>query len=312
MKSIDVIKYSHSIGERFFGRLKFLFDVKIKNSFRKSHQLANNFIPNRKIESKVFDSRNYVITCYFTKLKDPQHGMVRNTADIKYIAPWYDSVKKLGINGIVVHDGIDEEFIKSYQTDAIQFCRYYPGNFSIFEERWMAYQLLLENNDIKWAFFTDGNDVTVNFDPFQRHDNKNVLYAGRDQANRVGDSKWVIDEMNAYIKVSNYNVDPMIIHQCLYNAGLVGGSREMLLKVLKHINYLTSKSTSDFHKDMSLLNIAIYEVLKPKLNSEFYQKNLTNPNNDFGARDEFLISGYPFNSPFKGFEENSEASFTHK
>ena len=255
---------------------------------------------------------NYVVTCYFTKLKDPQHGIIRNSPNIKYIAPWYESIKALELNGIVIHDGINEEFIREFETDKIKFCRYYAGNFSIFEERWMAYQILLDRNNIKWAFFTDGNDVTVNSDPFKRHNNKQVLYVGRDQANRVGDSQWVINEMNVFNEESGYKVDPMIIHQNLYNAGLLGGSREILLSIIKHINFLTSKSTSDFHKDMSLLNIAIYEVLKPKLNSKFYQKNLTNPNNDFGARDEVLISGYPFNSPFKGFEENSEATFTHK
>ena len=48
----------------------------------------------------------YLVTCYFTRLKDPQHGIVRNIPDIKYIKPWYESVNRLKINGVIFHDNL--------------------------------------------------------------------------------------------------------------------------------------------------------------------------------------------------------------
>ena len=267
----------------------------------------------REIEAKAINQSELIVTCYFTKLVDPQHDMIRREPEYKYIKPWYDTVKKLGLNGVIVHDGLTPDFIAEYETDRIQFLQFSPGEFSIFEERWIAYYLLLKNNpNIQHAFFTDSNDVEVNFNPFERHNSDSVIYAGRDQSNRVGDSMWVIDEMNDFIKESGYQVSDLIRYQNLFNAGLVGGKREYLLAIISKLVSLALLGKTNSHKDMSLLNIAIFEVLRPKLNTAYFQDRITNPENDFGSSLNNVVSGFPLNSPFKAFEKNSKATFSHK
>lgn len=318
MGKIKIIDIQYSLRKNLKVRIVNLITIGFNNFLNSFHKpkfkdyLLNSSFE-RKIENSKIDSKQIIVTCYFTKLKDPQHGFIRNNADFKYVQPWYESIDRLGLDGIIIHDGIDEQFIKQHQTEKIKFIKYTPGKYSIFEERWIAYYLLLINNPkIQTAFFTDGNDVTVNFNPFVRHNSKNIIYVGRDQANRVGDSQWVIDEMDAFIMESEYNVSPLIRYQSLFNAGLLGGSRNVLISVISKINSLTFKTNSDKHKDMSLLNIALYEIFKPKLNVKYYQNKFTNPENDFAKNLRGIESGYPFNSKFKGYERQSKATFTHK
>lgn len=318
MGFLKVIETKYSLKENIFDRTIRFFVVFIYNIRSKLHkvqfpQFVNEASFYRKLEGLQDSRSNYVVTCYFTKLKDPQHGIVRNKPNFNYIKPWYNSVNKLALNGIIVHDGLDTKFIEQYQTENIKFLRYTPGQYSIFEERWMAYFLLLKSNpEIQNAFFTDGNDVTVNYDPFKRHLTTRTLFVGRDQINRVGDSKWVIDEMNAFIEESGYKVSPSIVYQPLFNAGLVGGQRKVLISLLSKIVELTLQAQSDKHKDMSLLNIAIHEIFKPKLDLKYYQEKLTNPDDDFAYCLKGIVTGALFNSPFKLFEENSKSTFSHK
>ena len=56
------------------------------------------------------------MTTYFCKKKDPQRNKYASCSNISYIKPWYYSLKRLNLNGIVFYDNIDKEFIKKYQT----------------------------------------------------------------------------------------------------------------------------------------------------------------------------------------------------
>ncbi len=312
MADLKPIKYSYSLGERLFGRLNFLFLVKFGELFRKTYKTSSSIQVDREIEAKTLSKKEYVFTCYFTKLKDPIKGIVRNNPDFKYIAPWYNSMMSLGLNGVIVHDGLTEEFIKEYENEKITFVKYVPGKYSIFEERWMAYYLLLTSNNIEKVFLTDSNDVTVNKNPFEAHKFDGKLFVGRDRANRVGDSEWIVDEMNLFIKESGYNVNPIVLHQILFNAGILGGEKVTVIEIIQRIIELTLMAQSDHHKDMSLLNIAISEVLKPKVSTSFYQDKIVDPKNDPFSKQEKLTSGFPLNSEFQQLETNSKATFTHK
>jgi hypothetical protein len=312
MVDLKIINYNYSFKERTLYRLGFIIKVLKDRLLRKRFFESKEPALDRKIEHKEISFNKCIMTCYFTKLKDPIKGFTRNNPDINYIAPWYNSMKKVGCNGIIVHDGLSEDFISKYETDKILFIRYVPGNYSIFEERWMAYYLIISNHSIKWMFITDSNDVTINFNPFERHQNNKKLYVGRDLANRVGDSQWIIDEMNNFIKESKYKVNSIVLHQNLFNAGLLGGSTEMVLPIIKRIINLALLSKSDLHKDMSLLNIAISEIIKPKISLSFYQEKLVDPENDFSKYIKEICSGHPFNSTFQAHEINSNCTFTHK
>jgi hypothetical protein len=106
------------------------------------HRLFNSDTK-RTVQMTDFDSnlKEVIVTCYFTLKPDPQLGTLRNSADFKYIQPWYDSIMKIGVSGIILHDGLESAFIEHYQNDLVQFRFCEMGNYSIFEERWLLYHL---------------------------------------------------------------------------------------------------------------------------------------------------------------------------
>ena len=50
--------------------------------------------------------------------------------DIKYIAPWYNSIDKLGLQGVVFYDNLTPSFIDTYQKENIQFIKVSPSDYS--------------------------------------------------------------------------------------------------------------------------------------------------------------------------------------
>jgi hypothetical protein len=70
--------------------------------------------------------------------------------------------------------------------------------------------------------------------------------------------------------------------------------------------------SSNFHKDMTLLNIVIHEHFYPVLTSKNWSQKLVDTNNDLLASHYNLVTGYPFNSGFKDLDLESNALFIHK
>ena len=117
-----------------------------------------------------------ICTTYFSKKphpNDPNDKWVvgRNKDgtviqnDIKYIAPWYNSVSSLGLDGIVFFDNLDQEFINKYSTDKIKFIRTNTSDYSNNDWRFFVYRDFLTDNKYNNVFLTDGSDVTVIQDP---------------------------------------------------------------------------------------------------------------------------------------------------
>lgn len=275
----------------------------------------HNSLKKRSVECKENDLNlnEVVVTCYFTLKPDPQTGFSRNSADFKYIQPWYDSLLKTGANGIILHDGLEAEFIARYQTPTIQFRCCEMGNYSIFEERWLLYHLFLQQlPQLEKVFFTDSNDVFITQNPFPFITSETALYVGRDNANRIKDSGWLEAERLKFLEESNYNLPKSYEYQWVYNAGVTGGSYRVMLFLTREMAKLIFKATSNHHKDMSLLNIVIHEHFFPFLSKYNWEQQLVDPKNDAFASHSQLITGYPFNSGFKDFDFDSTAYFIHK
>ena len=253
-----------------------------------------------------------IFSCYFIYKADPILGNVRNEPSIDYIAPWYRSIEKTGVRGIIIHDGIDENFISRYQTDKILFRKYLPGQYSIFEERWFAYYMFLAGTNIRKAFFTDINDVYITKDPFPLIENDLALYIGKDNANKIKDSGWLLTELKEVESDANIKAPFLYTYQYAYNAGVVGGSRNVLLFLMsKAINYIILTRTNT-HKDMTILNLCIHQHFFPRIDPDLFRSKLHTPEDDKRAAHKYLITGYPFNSDFKKNQMTSDAYFIHK
>lgn len=290
------------------------FKENLKNTSPASKFLTFNSNDVRKVECLPIDEElhHVILTCYFTKKPDPHFGIVRAKPDIEYIAPWYESVVKLKLKGIVIHDGLEMDFIEQYQNQYVQFRKYDAGNYSIFEERWFAYYLFISQIKAQKVFCTDANDVFITANPFEFVCREETIYIGRDNANKVKDSGWLLDELSAFEIDSNEKTPAVFKYQNLYNAGVTGGHRKVLLFFLARVIDLVLKTTTSSHKDMTLLNLVIHYYFGPNIDSQLYSQRLVDPLNDQGTSSEHIVSGFPLNSGFKKFELNSRAYFIHK
>jgi len=321
--SIDLGMLRNKLGE-----LKLQFEIAgfnlaslVKSTFSFSRNLVLNekylsaFSPTKRvveIQERDFLLQQAIITCYFTSKPDPQLGVVRSLPDIEYIAPWYSSVNNLQLNGIVIHDGLPQEFIRKYENEFVQFRKYDAGNYSIFEERWFAYYLFISQTNIQSSFCTDANDVYITKNPFDFATDKSVLYVGRDNANKIKDSGWIQKEMESLERDARVKLPKLFRYQKMYNAGVAGGSRKTMLSLIaKMIGFIVQTETAS-HKDMTILNLVIYKYFYPKLEYSINAPRITDSWNDDSAIGKNVFSGFPLNSAFKKFERESQAIFIHK
>ena len=309
------IKLSVFLHNHFFCKLKRKKFVGWLNSAKPKYEYLNFFSNHeRSVEIGDWEKRReeLILTCYFTQKKDPQLGIIRLNPDIEYIRPWYDSIVKNKLNGIILHDGLNEEFIEQHENDFVQFRKVTYGNYSIFEERWFAYYQFIKLSQVQKVFLTDCNDVFITKNPFQMKLKENTLYIGRDCANKIYHSGWLEEERKRFEKDANFQFPKTYVYQNVYNAGVVGGTSKVVQAVAAEMINLTLKTKTEGHKDMTLINAIIHEHFPVHLDYHAGHKPLVNPTDDPFASGENLVSGYPLNSLFKGYEYDSDAYFIHK
>lgn len=293
---------------------QFAFDKKLEDNRPKVDYKSVNANKKRSVEIKERDMllKEVLFSCYFIMKENPQTGEVQGVADFNYIKEWYESVKKIGVNAIIIHDGIDQDFIETYETDKIQFRRFYAGNHPLIDERWITFYMFLSETSINKAFFTDIGDVILTKSPFELISSKNQLFIGRDNANKIRLSGWILREIQKFCNETREKLPKSFYFQPLYNVGIVGGNRKVCLFVLSRVIEYILKSDSKTYKEMTIFNVVIHNYFFPKLSYHPNEKVMVNPTNDKDSGHEYLVSGYPLNSLFKGFEYDSDAYFIHK
>ena len=274
----------------------------------------NAILAERSVEIKPADMllQQVVITTWFTQKKDPQ--LLRQNESVvsfEYIAAWYKSVEQLDLNAIIFFDSLPGAFIEQYSTDKIQFRKYISGEYSIYEERWMAGYLFLKKTKVPAVFFTDISDVVIRMNPFTLDLSGDVLYIGRDDSTRLWHSKWMLREIKNYSKDAKLNFPRNFIYMPMYNAGILGGNCNVLLHLLGCIVILTGKTKTANHKDMTLFNYVIYAERNPPLKASLKEPAVTAPHHD-DARNNIIFSGYPLHSAFRKYENRMDVFFSHK
>ncbi len=295
-------------------RQRFLFQKKTQNvqitiDYKTLHASSPR---NVQIEKEDNSLENVIFSCYFIHKENPQTGEVQGKANFEYIKNWYESVKKLSIHAIIIHDGIDEQFINEYETENIKFRRFYPGNHPLIDERWITFYMFIKATNIQKAFFTDIGDVTVTKNPFHLVCDKKKLFIGRDNANKIRLSGWILEEIEKFKNETQIQLPKSFYFQPLYNVGIVGGNRDTMLFVLARVIEYILQSEESTYKEMTIFNVVIHKYFFPYLTYSKNEKTIVNPENDPYASHQHLVSGYPLNSLFKGFEYDSDAYFIHK
>jgi len=246
-----------------------------------------------------------ILTSYFSKKKHPNspndtsvvgrnsNGFV-NKNDFSYIAPWYNSVKNLSLEGRIFHDGLTDDFVEKYSTEKIKFiyadCS--SQEYSPLDYRWFCYRDFLKNNQFDSVFISDCSDVTVVKDPSQIiNKNKNFdLYVCKDSL-KLGDFPYLdIHKKMNWGGTMNFMLNSK--RWDLINMGVIGGSFDNVIDFLDKYYYTRTEINEKFDQaDMWVGQYVFRHLMEGKK----------------------IMVGDPFTSEFKKYEnDRKDVYFIHK
>jgi len=312
-------------------------------------EFLNELFIERTVAGKVNHSKKLLFTSYFSSKKSPQDTTSDAPKDsITYIEPWYDSVNKLQLKGIVFHDGLSDTFVKKYSTQCVTFVRCTLGSYSLNDERFILYLKYIKEYclDLQYVYLTDANDVIITQNPFHILEKSNdpKLFVGRNNGHLLRQSRvnWS-KRIPIFARESKVNLDRKFYNQTIYNAGIIGGSISSIKYLLLNMCYYFRLCNSHSNNNMVILNYTIYKFWFPNcrqqstkikehipmfayrifdliFNNRFtsdMSNSLFRPadhdnKNDILANTDYIVTSYPFCSKFKRFESESKALFIHK
>lgn len=263
--------------------------------------------------NNINNFENLIVTTYFSNDKGNYKGRSVLNNNIDYISPWYNSILKLKLNGVIFHDGLSNDFINKYTTDKINFLYVDSEEFSYSKNDYrflIYYNFLKYNKNIKNIFMTDGNDVIIKNNPFSyindnnKKYNKNFYYVCSEFRRKLKDNnftKFNFNRINKYIKNPNkkFKIETFEKNQdnILFNAGILGGNRNNMLYFLRLMKEKFNKTfryiPKKFHDrniNMIVFNYVIYDIIGP----------------------ENAITGHPLHSLFTRYEKRNDVIFSHK
>lgn len=229
---------------------------------------SKEYIPYKK-------ENNAVITCFFTKIKDPQR-LGSWKADYALLEPLISSALANRCKLIVLHDCFDN--VASSQD--LEFVKV-ETSINPYFQRWVSYQDYLKENKFDNVFLVDASDVEVLQYPF-KHIDKDRLYCGWE--NETVGCQWMRKHHPSEISQMFIN---KFENDKLFNAGVVGGSYEIVMNFLSAITTISMVCEED-KTDMPAFNITA---------SHF---------------NGHVITGKSVTTEFKKFEHNDISLFRHK
>ena len=232
---------------------------------------------------------NYIISTYLTTAIDPQRNETKEVNDTKYIETWYNSIIRLNLNGVLLHDGLSADFQSKFPRITFKQVDPVPENLQLYDYRWILYYEFLLNNPCEAVFFTDCSDVKVVRDPFYEFE-EGELYCG-DESERICDCKWIQDSFKNPSFATLSDLGKFLSSKnSMLNCGVFGGSYGAVIQLLEYmvrlIEHLRFRPFDRFG-DNPLFNYVAYRYFYP-------------------------IHGFPVNSVFKAYEERNDVWFIHK
>ncbi len=209
---------------------------------------------------------NLIYTTYLTKRigfhqHDSTHGGRGGALPDQYnlIQKWYESVKNIcnkNVHAVIFHNECTQPFIEKYSNDFISFVKWEKTHRQSYnDERFWAFNEYLTLHDYEYALSTDMFDVEILKNPFEIMNSHN-LYCGFEKKNVPGSYgwKWVNTKMRRY----HFGMIPKT--DCIYNAGICGGSKKYLLAFYKVMIDIFKTTTNKENTNMAVFNYALRKV----------------------------------------------------
>ncbi|MCF7910861.1 hypothetical protein K9L16_04270 [Candidatus Pacearchaeota archaeon] len=229
---------------------------------------------------------NIILTSYFTTKPDPQakkrKKLYKLLNNLDLIYDWVQSIINNNLYGIIFHD-FEWELNLSERVIPIKYNL--KTKWSINDERFLCYlNYIKEHKNIKNIFMTDLFDVQFYKDPFNLINKDYDLYIGQNKGILINENWYLSWGMMRAFKKIYYGNDLDL------NAGVIGGSRRNIIKLLEHMISYFNFYNSKQNINMPVFNRSVYDLFKK----------------------EKLLVGFPVSSQFKKFELDGEFAIKHK
>lgn len=221
-----------------------------------------------------------VFSSYFTSEKDPQRNARRSSNRYAYVQVWYDSIVRLGLNAVVFHDGLNDDFVKALQTDKIAFKHVTLNKRSTNDARFYAYaNYLRDHPEIGRVFVTDISDVAIQRNPFEIMDVLgDLVYVGTDvnMFPSMESMEWLVRRASQCFPNSTNDMSLIVSLPSVYNAGVIGASRGTMLEFLLKVTQILNVTPHQVNCNMVAVNKALHLYFDMRiftgfpLNSLFY------------------------------------------
>ena len=238
---------------------------------------------NREQENGV----DIVLSTYFTTKKDPQRLNHIKPNNYNYVSAWDQSLRKLGLRGIVFHDGLAPNFIKSIQSKVNFEKVVLSKRLSLNDDRYVHYLRHIEKHPhIRYVLMTDIADVMFLRDPFKlMRVLGDHLYIGEDQQlTFIGSNRWLrAGFQNCFRNGTDLKGSKKWLNRVtpMYNAGVIGGPRHIVLRFLRIVTAILETLPKETNCNMPAINYVVHKYF-----------------------DDVIFTGFPLTSRFLAHQFN--------
>ena len=227
----------------------------------------NHIFPNGK--------HDFIFTSFFTSKPDPQRNITLNQNSFAYMKNWFWSVCDNSLKAVLFHDRHAESFIKRLAGNVV-FKLSSLGTRTTNDARFYLYLNYLQANSyIQRVFLTDISDVTFQKNPFHL---MNILgdhlYIGTDIEifPRVSSMEWLVRRMLECFNNNNVmfpGIERLHYYSKVYNAGVIGGSRTVMLEFLERLVGVLDKTPANINCNMAATNYVAHWFFSDRLFTGF-------------------------------------------
>jgi hypothetical protein len=174
---------------------------------------------------------------------------------------WYESVKRLGLFGIILHDDLPCSLIDKLHTERISFVSISEHKrLSYNDSRFFAILDFLQSHtqQFRKIVFTDAFDVLILKDPFAFMSDTYDLYLGHEGKSTHGSAarKWTNKKLVAC------GFKELQSNEILYNAGISGGLLQHVIPFYQRITTILSTAPIKQNLNMGAFNQAVRDMLQ--------------------------------------------------
>ena len=244
------------------------------NSCISKERIAKNVTTKKEVPSRIYSvdaNGDYIFTTYLTGSVDPQRNQALRPDQFQYLREWYRSVLQLNLRAVIFYDVLSTQFIQRiiHNTERVQFVKIKSlSGRTTNDARYYEYLHYLQlHPEIRRVFLTDISDVTFQRNPFELMSalgtHGDMLYVGTDIDffPTLQSQPWIYECLVKCFgewQVQFGRVKEISQMQTVYNAGVIGGTRTILLSALIRITQVLNGTPSEYNCNMPAVNYAIH------------------------------------------------------